>query len=100
VGIGINLLDSILAPRAQFQQEFSVKLVQLDPLLRYQIGPAISFRDFVFGPCFLSHLQKKDVSKFSHVLVIGDAVVTEDIAQVPKFLNDFGGGHAVFLSSG
>ena len=98
VGIHIDLLDSVLAIRAELQQKFAVKLVLFDPVFCRQVIPPVALGDFAFRPGFLGHLQEEDVGQLRDVLVIGDAVVPQDVTEIPEFLNDFGGVHADCLS--
>ena len=43
---------------------------------------------------FLGHLQKQQVRQLGDVLVIGDPVVLQDVAEVPQLGNDVSGGLA------
>jgi hypothetical protein len=51
----------------------------------------------VFGAGFLGHLEEQQVGQFGDVLVIGDAVVFEEVAEVPEFADDVVGGRWVKL---
>ena len=64
------------------------------PSFGSQIVPAVSLGDLAFGAGLLGHLEEQDVGQLGDVLVVGDAVVSQDVAEVPEFLDDFGGVHA------
>ncbi len=74
-------------------QQFLVGFFQLDAVFGGQAVPAAGFWYLAFRACLLRHFQKQDIGQLCHILVVGDAVVTEDIAEVPEFGDDFLGGH-------
>ena len=50
--------------------------------------PSASLQALVFHLRLLRHLEKQQVSQFSDVLQVGDAVIPQDVAQVPEFLDN------------
>ena len=54
----INLLNTSCTLLAQIIQQFLIKGLQLQPLARQQIIPAIALRDIFLAAGFLGHLQK------------------------------------------
>lgn len=95
VSVDVYLLDPVLPFSAQLEEQLAVVLVQLDAFFGGEVRPAAPCRDLGFSAGFLCHLEKEDVGQFGHVLVIGDAVVAEHVAEVPELLNDFVGGQMV-----
>jgi hypothetical protein len=61
--------------------------------LSLQVRPAVALRDLVLGAGFLRHLEEEDVGQLRDVLMVGDPVVLEDVAEVPELLDDVVGGH-------
>jgi FtsH-binding integral membrane protein len=59
-----------------------------------QIVPAIACRYLFLGPGLLGHFEKEDIGQLGNILMIGNAVVPQDITETPKFLNNFLGVHA------
>ena len=72
---------------------------QVDAAVSCQVFPAVACRDGFFCAGFLSHLEEKQVCQFGDVLMVGDAIIPEDIAEVPEPGNDFLIVHAASLSS-
>lgn len=58
------------------------------PLFRRQICPAHPLGQLVFHPRLLRHLEKQQVSQFGDVLQVSDAIIPQDVAQVPEFLDN------------
>jgi hypothetical protein len=58
----------------------------------------ITGRQFAFLPGFLHHFQEQQVAEFIDVFLVRDAVVSQDMAQVPEFRDDVGGVHGVTTS--
>jgi hypothetical protein len=56
--------------------------------LRFEVIPVVSLRNLVFGPGFLGHLEEQQIGQLGDVLVIGDPVVLEDVAEVPELRDD------------
>ena len=58
------------------------------------------FCELIFGAGFLGHLEEQQIGQLGDVLMVGDAVVLEDVAQVPEFADDVVGGHglSVFMN--
>ena len=90
-GVGEDLLHQRRAMAAQVDQQH---LVELQPIGRgpdFQIIPAVAFRELVLGAGLLGHLEEQQVGQLGDVLVVGDAVVLEDVAEVPELGDDVGG---------
>ena len=92
-GVGEDFLHQFRAVAAQMDQQY---LVELQPVWCgeiFQVVPAVFFGELIFGAGFLGHLEEQQIGQLGDVLVIGDAVVLEDVAQVPEFADDVVGGH-------
>ena len=90
-GVGEDFLHQRRAVAAQMDQQY---FVELQPIRRgpdFQIGPAIACRELIFGAGFLGHLEEEQIGQLGDVLVIGDAVILEDVAEVPELGDDVGG---------
>lgn len=70
---------------AQMVQQLLIELLQFNAALGGQIVPAVGFRHLALCARFLRHFQKQDIGQLRHILVIGDAVITENVAEVSKF---------------
>ena len=87
-GVGKNLLRE---PRAVGAEVDEGELVELQPLrggLGLQIGPAVAFGDLLLRAGLLRHLQEEEVGELGDALVVGHAVVLEDVAEVPELGDD------------
>src|SRR5438874_10414623 len=83
----------------QMHQQRAIEGELVNALLTLQIVPAIADRELPLGSRFFGHLEEQQKCQLSYVLVIGDAVIAQDMAEVPKPGNDvLGGGHAASLS--
>ena len=80
------------------------ELVGLQPVgrgLGFEVVPAVAGGDLVFGAGFLGHLEEQQVGQLGDVLVVGDPVVLEDVAEVPEPGDDVvsDGTHGLFVFS-
>jgi hypothetical protein len=48
-----------------------------------KVVPAIAFWNFFLDPGLLGHFQKKDIGQLRDILMISDAVISEDITETP-----------------
>ena len=95
----VNLLNASRALLAQVIQQILVKALQLQSLARQQIIPAIALRDIFLAAGFLSHLQKQNICQLRNVLMIGNAVITQHITQIPELCYNLLCIHAVLPPS-
>jgi hypothetical protein len=78
-------------------QHFAVELELLNPLAALQVRPAVPLRELLFPIRLLRHLEEEQVGQLGNVLVVGDAVGAQDVAEGPELLYDVAGvGHARF----
>jgi hypothetical protein len=70
------------------QQKLSIESKLLCPLLCFKVILAVSFGELVLGAGLLGHLEEEQEGQFGYILVIGDAVIPEDVAEVPQSLNN------------
>jgi hypothetical protein len=90
------------ALRAEGGQGVAVMLLELDPLhLRDgQVGPAVALGDGRLlageGGALAGHLEEEEEGELLQVVLVGEAVVAQDVAVGPELLDDpIGGvGHA------
>ena len=54
----------------------------------------MALRELVLRAGLLRHLEEEQVGQLGDVLVVGDAVVPEDVAEVPELGDDVGGDSA------
>ena len=87
-GVGEDLLHQSGAVRAEVDEGDLVKLEAIGRAFRQQIRPTVFLRDLVLGAGLLGHLEEEDVGEFGDVLVVGHAVVLEDVAEVPELGDD------------
>ena len=66
------------------------------PLMPTCIRPAVAGGNLVLRTSLLGHLQEQRIGQLGHVLVVGDAIVLEDVAQVLELGDDVGGGHGLW----
>ena len=85
----IDLSDTASAALAQMLQQFLVELLQFHALFGNKLVPTILLRDGSLGAGFLAHFQEQDISQFRNILLISDTVITQHIAEIPKFCYDF-----------
>ena len=93
---GCALIDfphTAYAVLAQMVQQFFIEFLQFNTALGGQIVPAVGFWYLALCTRFLRHFQEQDIGQLRDILVIGDAVITENIAEVPELGYDFLGGH-------
>ncbi len=87
-GVGVDFLHEAGAMAAEVDEGDFVEFQPLGGAFLFEVSPAVAFGDLVLGAGFLCHLEEQDVGELGDVLVIGDAVVLEDVAEVPEFLDD------------
>src|SRR5262245_62274353 len=76
-------------------QQGTIESELVNTLLTLQIVPAIASGELLLSPCFFGHLEEQQKRQLSDVLVIRNAIVAQDMAEIPKPGNDvLGGGHA------
>ncbi len=98
-GFGVDFFHAAATVFSQSFQQFLIILLECDSFFAFEDVPAIGFGDFVFGAGFFCHFQEEEIGQLGHVLVVGDAVIEKDVAQVPKFGDDFLRGHTALPSS-
>jgi len=86
--IGEDFLHEPGAFAAEVDEGELVELESVGSGLGFEVGPAVALRDLVLGAGFLGHLEEEDVGELGDVVVVGHAVVFEDVAEVPEFLDD------------
>ena len=69
-------------------QQFLVELFQFHALFGNKLVPTILLRDSSLGAGFLAHFQEQDISQFRNILLISDTIITQHIAEIPKFCYD------------
>jgi hypothetical protein len=63
--------------------------------------PTVVLGNDGFGFRLLGHFEEEQVGELGDVVGILDAIVAEDVAEVPEFLDDVeGGGHEEKFASG
>ena len=77
-------------------QQLLVELFQLNAAFGSQLIPAVGFRNLAFCTSLLRHLQKQNISKLGDILMIGNAIVPQYIAEIPELGYDLLGGHVRF----
>jgi hypothetical protein len=83
------------------QELLAVKLQHLWFGPGFKIAPAVTLGNLALLVGFLRHFQKEQESQFGDVFVVVDAVVLEDVADIPEFLDDvLGMRHDGFSSNG
>ena len=93
-GVGEDLLHQARAMAAEVDQR---ELVGLQPVGRgvgFQVIPAVPGGELVFGAGLLGHLEEQQVGQLGDVLVIGDSVILQDVAEVPELGDDVVGDGA------
>ena len=85
----IDFPHAACAALAQVVQQLLVEFFQFNSAFGGQAVPAVGFRYLTLCARLLRHLQKQDIGQLRHILMIGDAVVTENVAEVPEFGNNF-----------
>ena len=90
----VDFLDASGSFFAEFLQKFIVEFLQIGSVAPSKFVPAILLWYIFLGTGFLCHLQKKNIGKLCHVLMICNAVIPEYVAEIPKFLNDVMCSHA------
>src|SRR5690606_23340820 len=85
---------------AQRQQHRAVVVEQRIALARRQPGPAAVGGQDVLAPGLRQHLEEQQVGELGNIVLVGDAVVAQDVAQVPQTLDDVAGGAAAAHAAG
>ena len=93
-GVGEDLLHQRRAVAAEVDQRELVGFQPLGRGLGFQVVPAVAGRELVLGAGLLRHLEEQQVGQLGDVLVVGDAVVLEDVAEVPELGDDVVGDGA------
>ena len=70
---------------AAISQQLFVKFFKFDAAFGGKHVPTIVGGDLVFGTDLRHHFEEEDISQLGNVLMVNDAVVTKDVAQVPEF---------------
>ena len=70
-------------------QQLFIEFLQFDAAFGGELVPAVGGGNLTFRAGLLCHLQKQNVSKLGYILVIGDAVIPQNIAEVPELGYDF-----------
>ena len=92
-----SLIDLPHPPRAVFAQlgqHLLVNVFQFNAAFGGQRVPPAGFGNSRFRAGFLGHFQEENIGQLGHILMIGDAVIPQDIAEVPEFGDNFLCGHA------
>ncbi len=90
-GVGEDFLHQRRAVAAKMDKQYLVELQPIRCGPDFQIGPAMVCRELIFGAGFLGHLEEEQIGQFGDVLMISDAVILEDVAEVPELGDDVGG---------
>ena len=75
------------------EQRGPVEVELLYPLSRGDVVPPEALGELPLGLRLLRHLEEEEIRQLGDVLVVGDAIVPEDMTQVPQLLNDLAGTH-------
>jgi len=92
--VGEDLLDQHCAVASEVDQRALVVIKAVRRGLALDVVPSVAPGDLVLGACLLRHFEEEQVGQFGDVLVVGDPVVFEDVAEVPKLLDDVVGDGA------
>ena len=98
-GAGVDFAHAAGGLGAEAVEELFVVVLEVEAFAVFEGVPAVGGGDGVLGVGFLRHLEEEDVGELGDVLVVGDAVVPEDVAEVPELGYDFLVGHASFPPS-
>lgn len=60
----------------------------------FQVGLAMVCRELIFAVGFPGHHEKQKIGQLGDVLVVSDAIILEDVAQIPELGDDVGGSHS------
>ena len=85
----VNLLEGYGSDnpgsKSQGMKQVIVVVFQINAGTAGQRIPAIRFRDVLIGAGLIRHLQKQNIGQLRHILVVGDAVVPQYIAESAKY---------------
>src|SRR5262249_34188573 len=81
VGVVKDGLYAARALVAQMYQQGAIEGELVDALLTLQIVPAIARRKLLFSARFLGHLEEQQKCQLSHILMIRDAIIAQDMAE-------------------
>ena len=98
-GSGVDLAHAALRLRAELVEDFLVVVLEVEAAQVAQRIPAAILRDRILGVRLLRHLEEEDVGQLRHILMIRDAVVAQDVAEIPELRYDFLCVHADFPPS-
>ena len=87
-GVGEDFPRKGRAVGAEVNESDLVELQTVGRTLGLQIRPTMALGNLVLGASLLGHFQEEEVGQLSDVLVIGDPVVLEDVAEVPELGDD------------
>ncbi len=85
--IGEDLLDQRRAIAAEMDQGELVVLQPVESGAGFEIIPAVVVGELIFRAGLLGHLQEEQIGQLGHILVVGDAIVLQDVAEVPELLD-------------
>lgn len=98
-GSGVDLAHAALRLCAKLVEDFLVVVLEVEAAQVAQRIPAAVLRDRILGVRLLRHLEEEDVGQLRHILMIRDAVVAQDVAEIPELRYDFLCVHADFPPS-
>lgn len=89
---------------AELFQDVAVVVEELVAVLLQEARPVVALRNgalLVEGLlcALVGHLEKEEEGELFDVVAVAHAVVAKDVAVVPEFLNDCGGGHVFLFDS-
>jgi len=73
---------------AQVDEQQLIKLQPFGGGFGFEIIPTVALRQIFLGVGLFSHLEKEQVSQFSNVLVISNAIILEHVAEIPQLGDD------------
>ena len=87
---------------AQFLQRVAIVVEQLVAVFLHQAGPVIASEHRAglaigWPAALISHLQKQQIGELLDIVAVAHAVVAQDVAVIPEFLDDGGRIHFNFL---
>ena len=87
-------LGAVVLGAAEVDERLPVVVEELDAVAAAERVPAEVLRNPALGPGLLGHLEEEEVRQLGDVLVVGDAVVAEDVAELPELRDDVVGRRA------
>lgn len=73
---------------AEVEEHGAVEVELFDAVFGGEVGPAVVGRQLVFFFGLLGHFEEEQVGELGDVFVVGDAVVAQDVTEVPEFGDD------------